>query len=500
MKTILFHPERDADAIPQAAAILRRGGLLGIPTETVYGLGADALNETAVRHIFEAKGRPQDNPLIIHVPDASWLERYCREVPETAYRLAERFWPGPLTMILPRREIVPLQTTGGLETVGVRCPDHPVTRAIIEAAGVPVAAPSGNTSGRPSPTTAGHMAEDMDGKIDGIVDGGPCAVGVESTIIDLTMTPPRLLRPGGLPLEALEEVLGTVAVDKAVTGLLKDGEKPRAPGMTFKTVVAAAALETGEYQTDTEIPAGSSYTLPGTVTQLTNAVSQADGSDGKITLEDAMAYSSNTAFAQLGVALGDDKVSSMAKKLGFDSPITVDGSDSTGTPWMSVASKFPTDTTDDKLALASIGQGDTVVTPLQNALVAAAVANGGKVMQPTLVDRVRSSDLSVISQTKPQVMSRAFSSGTANKLTQMMEAVVTKENPNLAIDGMQVTAKTGTAQIGDGNTSIDGWVVGFAPADDPKIAVAVVVHNVDLYGSFAAGPIMKAMMQEALAE
>ena len=234
MKTILFHPERDADAIPQAAAILRRGGLLGIPTETVYGLGADALNETAVRHIFEAKGRPQDNPLIIHVPDASWLERYCREVPETAYRLAERFWPGPLTMILPRREIVPLQTTGGLETVGVRCPDHPVTRAIIEAAGVPVAAPSGNTSGRPSPTTAGHMAEDMDGKIDGIVDGGPCAVGVESTIIDLTVTPPRLLRPGGLPLEALEEVLGTVAVDKAVTGLLKDGEKPRAPGMKYR--------------------------------------------------------------------------------------------------------------------------------------------------------------------------------------------------------------------------------------------------------------------------
>lgn len=272
------------------------------------------------------------------------------------------------------------------------------------------------------------------------------------------------------------------------------------PGSTFKTVVAAAALETGEYQTDTEIPAGSSYTLPGTATQLTNAVSQADGSDGKITLEDAMAYSSNTAFAQLGVALGDDKVSSMAEKLGFDSPIAIDGSESTGTPWMSVTSKFPTDAADDKLALASIGQGDTVVTPLQNALVAAAVANGGKVMQPTLVDRVRSSDLSVISQTKPQVMSRAFSSDTAGKLTQMMEAVVPKENPNLAIDGVQVAAKTGTAQIGDGNTSIDGWVIGFAPADDPKIAVAVVVHNVDLYGSFAAGPIMKAMMQEALAE
>lgn len=248
MKTILFHPERDADAIPQAAAILRRGGLLGIPTETVYGLGADALNETAVRHIFEAKGRPQDNPLIIHVPDASWLERYCREVPETAYRLAERFWPGPLTMILPRRENVPLQTTGGLETVGVRCPDHPVTRAIIEAAGVPVAAPSGNTSGRPSPTTAGHMAEDMDGKIDGIVDGGPCAVGVESTIIDLTVTPPRLLRPGGLPLESLRQVLGEVAVDKAVTGLLAAGERPRAPGMKYRHYAphAPVTVVTGE--------------------------------------------------------------------------------------------------------------------------------------------------------------------------------------------------------------------------------------------------------------
>ena len=204
--------------IQTAADLLRIGGLVGIPTETVYGLGANGLDPAAVGRIFQAKGRPQDNPLILHIPGADWLERYCREVPETAYRLAERFWPGPLTMILPRREIVPLQTTGGLETVGVRCPDHPVTRAIIEAAGVPVAAPSGNTSGRPSPTTAGHMAEDMDGKIDGIVDGGPCAVGVESTIIDLTVTPPRLLRPGGLPLEALEEVLGTVAVDKAVTG------------------------------------------------------------------------------------------------------------------------------------------------------------------------------------------------------------------------------------------------------------------------------------------
>lgn len=248
MNTIVFHPESDPNAVRDAAAILRRGGLLGIPTETVYGLGADALNEDAVSRIFLAKGRPQDNPLIIHVPDASWLESYCRDVPPAAYQLAELFWPGPLTMILPRRDIVPLQTTGGLETVGVRCPNHPVTLAIIEAAGVPIAAPSGNTSGRPSPTTAAHMIEDMDGRIDGIVDGGPCTVGVESTIIDLTVTPPRLLRPGGLPLESLRQVLGEVAVDKAVTGLLAAGERPRAPGMKYRHYAphAPVTVVTGE--------------------------------------------------------------------------------------------------------------------------------------------------------------------------------------------------------------------------------------------------------------
>ena len=164
MNTIVFHPESDPNAVRDAAAILRRGGLLGIPTETVYGLGADALNEDAVSRIFLAKGRPQDNPLIIHVPDASWLERYCRDVPPAAYQLAERFWPGPLTMILPRRDIVPLQTTGGLETVGVRCPNHPVTLAIIEAAGVPIAAPSGNTSGRPCPRSCGRRWWGWDGR------------------------------------------------------------------------------------------------------------------------------------------------------------------------------------------------------------------------------------------------------------------------------------------------------------------------------------------------
>lgn len=248
-------PARSRAAVEEAADILRRGGLLAIPTETVYGLGADGLNETAVRHIFEAKGRPQDNPLILHIPDASWLTRCCREVPEAAYRLAERFWPGPLTMILPKAEGVPLVTTAGLDTVGVRCPDHAVTRAIIEASGVPVAAPSANTSGRPSCTTAAHVREDMDGKIDGVVDGGACRVGVESTIIDLTCTPPRLLRPGGLPLEDLRAALGEVAVDQAVVRPMAAGEKPRAPGMKYRhyapkapvTVVTGSARASARY-------------------------------------------------------------------------------------------------------------------------------------------------------------------------------------------------------------------------------------------------------------
>lgn len=220
--------------IDEAAAILRDGGLLGIPTETVYGLGANGLNEEAVAHIFEAKGRPQDNPLILHIPDASWLERYCKDIPLTAYQLAEAYWPGPMTMILKRKDIVPNAVTAGLDTVGMRCPAHPLCREIIAASGVPVAAPSGNTSGRPSPTTAQHMLEDMDGKIDAIVDGGPCSVGVESTIIDLTETPARLLRPGGITLEQLETVLGEVAVDPAVTRLMGAGEQPKAPGMKYR--------------------------------------------------------------------------------------------------------------------------------------------------------------------------------------------------------------------------------------------------------------------------
>ena len=237
MKTKLFsipQPWGHEQEILEVAELLREGALVGIPTETVYGLGANALNPDAVRHIYEAKGRPSNNPLIIHVPSADWLSTYCADVPETAYRLAEQFWPGPLTMILKAKPIVPRRTTGGLDTVAVRCPAHPVALASIRAAGVPIAAPSANTSGRPSCTTARHVLEDMDGKIEGIVDGGDCSVGVESTIIDLTEPVPRLLRPGGMPLEALEQVIGPVTIDKAVTSEPKPGEHPKAPGMAYR--------------------------------------------------------------------------------------------------------------------------------------------------------------------------------------------------------------------------------------------------------------------------
>lgn len=222
------------DKIGAAARILRQGGLVAIPTETVYGLGANGLDSQAVKRIFEAKGRPQDNPLILHITGPQWLPRYCEDIPPIAYVLARKFWPGPLTMILKRSAVVPDATTAGLDTVAIRCPNHPVTLAIIREAGVPIAAPSANTSGRPSCTSAQDVLEDMNGKIEGIVDGGACTVGVESTILDLTCEPPRLLRPGGLPLEDLERLIGHIDVDKSVTSPLQEGEQPKAPGMKYR--------------------------------------------------------------------------------------------------------------------------------------------------------------------------------------------------------------------------------------------------------------------------
>ena len=241
MQTIYYdlrdtkRPQKEIeDKINAAAKILQQGGLVGIPTETVYGLGANALDPEAVQRIYEAKGRPQDNPLILHITGPQWLPRYCEDVPSIAYVLARKFWPGPLTMILKRKSVVPDKTAAGLDTVAVRCPNHPVTLAIIREAGVPIAAPSANTSGRPSCTSAQDVLEDMDGKIAAVVDGGPCTVGVESTILDLTCQPPRLLRPGGLPLESLERLIGHIDVDKAVVAPMKEGDQPKAPGMKYR--------------------------------------------------------------------------------------------------------------------------------------------------------------------------------------------------------------------------------------------------------------------------
>ena len=233
MKTLLLDAA-DPSTAQIAADIIRRGGLVAIPTETVYGLGANGLDEQAVIKIFQAKGRPQDNPLILHVAQPQEMEKFCHDIPPAAYALAEKFWPGPLTMVLHARDIVPRRTTAGLDTVAVRCPDNETTRQIIRLSGVPIAAPSANLSGKPSTTTAQHVLHDHDGNIGAIVDGGPCRVGVESTIVDLTEARPRLLRPGGITPEQLTAVLGDLVVDKAVTAQIDKDAVVKAPGMKYR--------------------------------------------------------------------------------------------------------------------------------------------------------------------------------------------------------------------------------------------------------------------------
>ena len=206
---------------------------MAIPTETVYGLGATGLNDEAVAKIFIAKGRPQDNPLILHVADPIQMELFAHDIPAAAYLLAEKFWPGPLTMILPAKDNVPKRTNGGLSTVGIRCPDNDVTREIIRLAGVPIAAPSANLSKKPSTVTAAHVLHDHDGKIDAVVDGGHSRVGVESTSVDLTEQPARLLRPGGITPEQLIAVLGELTVDESVTAEIDPSKVAKAPGMKY---------------------------------------------------------------------------------------------------------------------------------------------------------------------------------------------------------------------------------------------------------------------------
>ena len=227
--------QADDASIRRAAALLRAGELVAFPTETVYGLGADALNGEAAARIFAAKGRPADNPLIAHIAGESGLAGLIAGEPCACARaLMRAFWPGPMTLIFPKSPRVPREVTAGLDTVAVRMPSHPVARALISAAQTPIAAPSANRSGRPSPTTAAHVLEDMEGRIPLILDGGPCEVGLESTVVDVTGARPRILRPGGVTLEMLEGVVGDVDVDEGVLHQLQAGSQARSPGMKYK--------------------------------------------------------------------------------------------------------------------------------------------------------------------------------------------------------------------------------------------------------------------------
>lgn len=224
--------------INKAADIIRAGGLVAFPTETVYGLGANGLDADASAKIYAAKGRPSDNPLILHISKVSDLEDIVKRIPDDAAKLMEAFWPGPMTLIFEKSEKVPCGTTGGLDTVAVRMPEHPVALKLIEASGVPIAAPSANLSGRPSPTTALHVKEDMDGRIDMIIDGGEAGIGLESTIIDVTGEEPMILRPGYITADMIEKVVGSVAFDKVVlaskAGDIEGDYKPKAPGMKYR--------------------------------------------------------------------------------------------------------------------------------------------------------------------------------------------------------------------------------------------------------------------------
>ena len=252
MNTIIQKVEKehpDETVLKQAGEILKSGGLVAFPTETVYGLGGDGLNARSSEKIYAAKGRPSDNPLIIHISDMESLDRIVSYVPEKARKLAEKYWPGPLTMIFQKSEEVPLETTGGLDSVAVRMPSHETARMLIRYGGGYVAAPSANTSGRPSPTKASHVIEDLNGKVEMILDGGEVGIGLESTIVDFTEEIPVILRPGYINQEMLEEVLGQVRMDKGL--LITDtGIRPKAPGMKYRHYAPKAQLTIIEGNTE----------------------------------------------------------------------------------------------------------------------------------------------------------------------------------------------------------------------------------------------------------
>lgn len=243
MKTIVVKTgldNIDMEAIAKAGQIIRDGGLVAFPTETVYGLGADALNAEAAAKIYAAKGRPSDNPLIAHIAGIDMLKPLVKEIPAVAERLMEAFWPGPMTLIFNKSDVVPKGTTGGLDTVAVRYPNHPIAQALIKAAGVSVAAPSANLSGKPSPTLGEHVIDDMNGRIDMIIDGGMVGMGLESTIIDVTVTPPMILRPGFITEEMIKKVVGEIETDKAIFAKPEAGLKPKAPGMKYRHYAPSA--------------------------------------------------------------------------------------------------------------------------------------------------------------------------------------------------------------------------------------------------------------------
>ncbi len=241
MKTLHLSADKKED-ITKSAEILKQGGLVAIPTETVYGLAANALDAKAVKKIFIAKGRPQDNPLIVHVSSMEEIEPLVEKIDPRAYALAEKYWPGPLTVIMKKSSLIPDEVCAGLDTVAIRMPSHPTARAIIRQSGLPLAAPSANASGKPSPTKAAHVTEDLEGRIDAIIDGGECAVGVESTVVTLATNPPALLRPGGITPDQLREVLGEIEISHAVYEKLAEGEKAASPGMKYKHYAPAARV------------------------------------------------------------------------------------------------------------------------------------------------------------------------------------------------------------------------------------------------------------------
>ena len=264
-KIVKIDDSNEEEVIREAGEILRSGGLVAFPTETVYGLGGDALKEDAARKIYSAKGRPSDNPLIVHIADIGALDELASEIPECAYKLAEAFWPGPLTMIFKKKDIVPYGTTGGLDTVAIRMPSHPTAHKLIQDSGVYIAAPSANLSGRPSPTRAEHVVEDMDGRIDMIIDGGAIEIGIESTIVDVTCEVPMILRPGYVTADMIRDVLGDVCFDETVLAHTTVKGQPKAPGMKYRHYAPKAELTIFEGDNDkvvariNELAAGYEY-------------------------------------------------------------------------------------------------------------------------------------------------------------------------------------------------------------------------------------------------